>query len=227
MCRHPQLDQEGGWSEPPEGTVVAVPVAHAPALVPPAFAEASTDSRGLVALATHQLPTQQVCDKVCHTERYARGLKCPRLSADDKETAARFPGNVHNLSKKEYARKRRKDMSYDLPYWSAPAIWYWQMTGEDWDFKQESLSREKTKYTNVIMRVACQKQRARREKQRKEDDAAAELALQLRLQEAEQNLHQEELEALPLEELEALPTHEAERSPIIQERGPYSPNESD
>ena len=221
MCRHPQLDQEGGWSEPPEGTVVAVPVAHAPALVPPAFAEASTDSRGLVALATHQLPTQQVCDKVCHTERYARGLKCPRLSADDKETAAKFPGNVHNLSKKEYARKRREDRSYDLPYWSAPAIWYWQMTGEDWDFMQDSLSREKTRYTNNIMGIAKQKERNRRLAKRKQDDDEAELALRGRLEEAERNLHQEELEALPL------PLHEADPPLIIQERGPYSPNECD
>ena len=194
MCRHLQLDQEGGWSGPPEGTVVPVPDAHAPALVPPAFPAASTNSLGLVVAAPQQPPTEQGCK----TEPYARGLKCPRLSADDKETAMKFPGHVHNLSKKDYARKRLPNKSYDLPYWSEPAVWYWQVTGTDWDFKQESLSKAKTMYTNNILGTASDKQRERRRAKRKKEIEEAEKKQQDRLQEAQQNWHQEALEAFPL-----------------------------
>ena len=194
MCRHLQLHQQRAWNGLAEGTVAFMPVAHTPALVPAASPEASTDSLGLVVAATHQPPTQQGCK----TERYARGLKCPRLSADDKETALKFPGNVHNLSKKEYARKRCADKSYDLPYWSAPAIWYWQVTGTDWDFMQESLSKAKTMYTNNILGTASDKQRERRRVKRKKEIEEAEKKQQDRWQEAQQNWHQEALEAFPL-----------------------------
>ena len=194
MCRHLQLHQQIGWNGPAEGAVASMPVANTPALVPPASPEASTDSLGLVVAATQQPPTQQSCK----TEPYARGLKCPRLSADDKETALKFPGNVHNLSKKEYARTRCADKTYDLRYWSAPAIWYWQVTGTDWDFKQASLSKAKTMYTNNILGTASDKQRERRRAKRKKEIEDAEKKLQLRLQEAQQNWHQEALEAIPL-----------------------------
>ena len=194
MYRDLQSPFQSGWNGPTDGTGASVPVAHTPALVPPVSPEASTDSLGLVVAAPQQPPTEQGCK----TEPYARGLKCPRLSADDKETAQKFPGYVHNLSKKEYARTRLADKTYDLRYWSAPAIWYWQVTGTDWDFKQESLSKAKTMYTNNILGTASDKQRERRRAKRKKEIDEAEKKQQDRWQEAQQNWHQEALEAFPL-----------------------------
>ena len=213
MHRDLQLPFQSGSNGPTDGTGASVPVAHTQALVPPVSPEASTDSLGLVVAAPQQPPTEQGCK----TEPYARGLKCPRLSADDKETAKKFPGHVHNLSKKEYARQRRADKSYDLQYWSPPAVWYWQVTGTDWDFMQESLSKAKKTYTNNILGTATDRQRERRQAKRNRDIEVYEEEMQLRLQEAQQSWHQEALEALPL------PLPVADTPLAIQGHGSWSP----
>jgi hypothetical protein len=218
MCRNLQSHQQSGCNQPlAEGTVAFKRVAHTPALVPAASPEASTDSLGIVVAATQQPPTQQ--SGSCITEYYAQGLNCPRLSAADKKTALEFPGNVHNLSLQKYARTRRADKTYDLPYWSAPAVWYWQVTGEDWDKTQESLSKAKAIYTNIILQRASQKQRERREAKRKRAEEDAEKELQLRFQQAQQNWHQMTLEAL------LLPLPMADPPLAIQGHGSWSPAE--
>ena len=43
------------------------------------------------------------------------------------------------------------------------ALFYWQVTGQDWDFRAESLARAKLYYTNTLLGKGAELQRKRRE----------------------------------------------------------------
>ena len=115
----------------------------------------------------------------CQTERYAIGLGRPRLKrGDDQAHLLKYPASRKelNLSRYPYVGKRKEDKTYDLSWMSEPALFYWQVTGTDWDFRAESLARAKLYYTNTLLGVGADLQRKRRKEKHRERDEEYELA---------------------------------------------------
>ena len=143
-------------------------VAHAPAGEPAASQAPRRNSFALEEAAPQQVESQQICQ----TQEYAQYFGRPRLSSNDVETALKYPGDQFNLARHPWVETRLPDRTYNLELYSDPAMWYWQVTGVDWDLRQESMARAKALYATMIGRGGSQKQRERRKNKRKEREEA-------------------------------------------------------
>ena len=132
-----------------------------------------TDPHGMqLVTVQHEVAASQVCTlQECQTERYAIALGRPRLKrGDDQAHLLKYPASRKelNLSRYPYVGKRKEDKTYDLSWMSEPALFYWQVTGTDWDFRAESLARAKLYYTNTLLGVGAELQRNRRKEKHRE-----------------------------------------------------------